>query len=109
MLSVGEADAANQRLFPEQQVDVSFATPPIANTVKAPATALTRDSFVWVVVNNTLKLERISLIEENSDTVTFQFIEDPALARDLVRYPLSTMIEGQTVTPEFLVNEGGAL
>lgn len=104
VLSLVSPYDSNSAFHPEQLVDVRFTGNPISHAIVAPATVLTRDNQVWTVNGNALKRERINLIEETDATVTFKFPEHSHETRNLVLYPLSTMIEGQTVTPKLMPN-----
>ncbi|REL26225.1 efflux RND transporter periplasmic adaptor subunit [Thalassotalea euphylliae] len=86
-------------LSPAQQVSVSFTTAQHANTIIAPASVLTRDQQVWTVQNNKLVLEDIHLLNEAAGQILFTFHKQTLQQRQLVRYPLSTMLSGQTVEP----------
>lgn len=108
VLNVAASDQGDSVFHPEQLVKVSFVGQPINHGVLAPATVLTRDNQVWTIDGDTLKLESVHVIDERNNTVTFQFTERPYAARELVLYPLSTMIEGQRVAPTLVANDTGA-
>lgn len=97
VLAIDNPYEVQQGLLPEQQVEVVFASKRISNAVITPATALTRDNKVWTVVNNKLLLEQVTVIDESADSVMFKFVDKPSVARQVVRYPLSTMLVGQMV------------
>ena len=104
-LSIENPYEGGIHLLPEQQVLVSFLGQPIANAVSLPATVLTRDNQVWVVENGVLISEQVQLITENDDTVSLQFVNHPSKHRQVVAYPLSTMIEGQQVQSQIMTME----
>lgn len=97
LLAVDSPFKQQLSLLPEQQVKVIFSSKLIDNAVVTPATVLTRDNKVWTVTDNKLSLEQVSLIDESADTVMFQFVEKPQAQRQVVLYPLSTMLAGQSV------------
>ena len=99
-LAINEPYENDTNLLPEQQVDIVFASNPIEYAVVTPATVLTRDNQVWTVTENRLALEQIQLIEENPDTIIFRFSANPDTARQIVLYPLSTMLKGQVIKAE---------
>lgn len=85
-------------LLPEQQVEVNFLSNPIDNAVIAPATVLSRDNKVWVVEDSKLVLEQVNILEESAESVMFTFVNEPQESRQIVLFPLSTMLNGQSVT-----------
>ena len=94
-LTIEKVDQSTQSLLPEQQVDVSFSSKLIENAVSAPATVLTRDNKVWTITDNLLNLEQVQVFDESDESIVFSFVNNPALPRQLVQYPLSTMLVGQ--------------
>lgn len=97
-LTIDQPFDSQHVLLPEQHVDVTFSSKPIENVVVTPSTVLTRDNHVWTVKNSRLAIEQVTLIEESDASVVFSFVKQPALARQVVLYPLSTMLEGQEVS-----------
>lgn len=91
--------AGPHRLSPNTTVTVSMKGQVVENVVVAPATTLTPDGQVWVVENNRLSKEAVHLVEEFDDRVYFQFVQTPTKARDIVRFPVSTLLVGQRVDP----------
>lgn len=105
LLTIEQAYQQASYLMPQQQVEVNFSVAATDNAVTAPATVLTRDNKVWTVSNNKLVLEPITLLYEQTSQVMFAFEQNPSQARQVVLYPLSTMLVGQSVTTE-LVSSG---
>lgn len=92
-------------LLPDQQVSVTFAGQTQDHVVQLPATSLTRDNHVWVVENDMLVQEQITLISEGDKVILATFKQSPEKARAVVEFPLSTMIEGKKVKGEFRIKE----
>ncbi len=84
-------------LLPDQQVKVRFTGANIEQVVRAPASALTEDGRVWSVNAGKLHLEDIELLDEQAEFILFRYRHQPSRARSLVRYPLSSMLNGQDV------------
>lgn len=108
-LSVERFPDDSENLLPEQQVIIHFNSTTIADAVVTPSTVLTRDNKVWTVANNKLQLETVTLIDEQASTVMFTFTENPQQARQVVLFPLSTMITGQEVSAKSFENDSGVL
>ncbi len=85
-------------LLPEQQVEVRFSGAPQPHVVRAPASVLTEEGKVWSVNGSILQLESIDLLDEQADYILFRYRRQPEQSRQLVRYPLSSMLAGQAVT-----------
>ncbi len=100
LLSIDKPYERGIELKLEEQIDVVFSRKAIDNAVIAPASVLTRDNHVWTVVNNALKLEHVDLVHEDAESVMFVFKLSPHESRTIVRYPLSTMIDGQLVNAD---------
>lgn len=97
VLTVEQPFSGEQPLMPEQQVLVTFVGKERANVVQAPATVLTQDNQVWSVIDGKLALELVDIIDEQGDSVAFQYQVAQASPRTLVRFPISTMLVGQKV------------
>lgn len=97
LLTVAKPYQDQVNLLPEQQVDVTFSSKVINHAVVTPATVLTRDNKVWTVNDSKLTLEQVRLIEESAESVVFKFVDNPDTERQVVLYPLSTMLIGQSV------------
>lgn len=102
VLTTDEPYKTQTSLLPEQQVEVVFSTKLIENAVVTAATVLTRDNKVWSIAQQKLVLEPVNVIEERADSVMFSFVEQPSLPRQVVLYPLSTMLVGQAVKPKLV-------
>lgn len=86
------------------RVHIQLAASPLA--MKIPATALTRDGQVWTVnKQNQLVREEVTMLEEQQAWVWVVFARDPQRSRNLVVYPLLSMLPGQQVTPEVIQPE----
>ena len=86
-------------LLPDQQVSVTFSGPALSDVVKAPASVITEDGKVWSLTESSLKLENIELLEEKPDYILYRYEEKPSTQRQLVLFPLSSMLQGQQATP----------
>lgn len=98
MLEVASPYQGATQLLAGQQVDVIFGGVTQHFVVEAPASALTDDGHVWSVVDSSLRLERVELLEQRPETVLFRYRNNPEQERQLVRFPLASFLEGQTVT-----------
>ncbi|MCE0494485.1 efflux RND transporter periplasmic adaptor subunit [Vibrio salinus] len=100
VLNVKHPFVGNDPLLPDQFVEVLFSVPLLRDVVEAPSSVLTQDGQVWSLVEGRLKLERIELIEETPGKVRFRYKQKPDQPRLLVRFPLSSMLQGQKALPE---------
>jgi RND family efflux transporter MFP subunit len=107
VLNINKPFSGEDPLLPDQFVNVIFEGENIENIVTAPSSALTQDGKVWTLLDGRLLLEEIELIEESSDVIKFRYINKPEINRLLVRFPLSSMLQGQEASPEFFANEAG--
>ena len=82
-------------LLPDQQVAVLFNGTELQNVVEAPATVLTEDGKVWSLADGKLLLEEVEILQELPEIVKYRYVNNPVEPRSLVRFPLSTMLEGQ--------------
>ncbi|MEM7315228.1 MAG: HlyD family efflux transporter periplasmic adaptor subunit, partial [Planctomycetota bacterium] len=98
MLEVASPYESDQPLLADQQVNVFFEGEVMESVVKAPASVLTEDGKVWSVADKTLRLETIELLDEQPEHVLFRFAVQPERERLLVRFPLSTYLESQSVS-----------
>jgi RND family efflux transporter MFP subunit len=86
-------------LLPDQQVSVTFVGPALHNVIKAPASVITEDGKVWSLTDGTLQLETIDLLEEKSEYILYRYQQKSDSPRQLVLFPLSSMLQGQKATP----------
>jgi RND family efflux transporter MFP subunit len=91
-------------VLPEQQVKLVVHGKRV-NSFMAPVSALTQDGEIWRIDNdNRIHLNKVNLLAQDSQQVWFQLAEDhvSSLGTDesllLVRYPMSHLIDGQTVS-----------
>ena len=105
VLTVAQPYQQAKPLVPQQQVQVSFSVVATDNTVIAPATVLSRDNKVWTIDEGKLALESITLLQEKMSQVMFVFERNPAKPRQVVLYPLSSMLVGQSVVAELVTTE----
>ena len=105
-LTIDNPYKSHLSLFPDLQVNVAFTSKEYHNAVVTPATVLTRDNKVWTIQNGELKLEKVQLLEESATEVMFTFSENAELTRQVVLYPLSTMIAGQPAQATPIVTQG---
>lgn len=89
---------ADTPLLPDQQVQVTFSGPALVNVIKAPASVITEDGKVWSLTEGKLQLEDIELLEEKADYLLYRYKNKPDQSRQLVIFPLSSMLQGQTAT-----------
>ncbi len=84
-------------LLPDEHVRVHFVTPKHSHLVQAPASVLTDDGQVWTVFNDRLTLEAVDVLEHGPEQLLLRFVKSPEKARQLVRFPISTLLQGQYV------------
>ncbi len=101
MLQVANPFQRAEPLLAEQQVNVVFTVETSKFVITAPASALTEDGKVWSVFDQSLRLESIELLDEQPELVLFRYRDRPEQKRLLVRFPLSSFLEGQSVTTTF--------
>ncbi|MGK0445390.1 MAG: RND family efflux transporter MFP subunit [Bermanella sp.] len=89
---------ADTPLLPDQQVQVTFSGPALVNVIKAPASVITEDGKVWSLTKGKLQLEDIELLEEKADYLLYRYKNQPDQSRQLVLFPLSSMLQGQKAT-----------
>lgn len=93
------------RLLPDEQVQVRLSGPLMKHLVQAPASALTEDGQVWTVQEGILKREPVDVFEQGTDHLLLRFIEQPEQPRQLVRFPISTLLQGQQVSVKEMPSE----
>ncbi len=96
-LEVSNPYSSDKPLLSGQQVEVVFEGPIQSNMVHAPASVLTEDGKVWSINSGLLILEDIELLDEQAEYVSFRYRNRPTKKRQLVSYPLSSMLVGQKV------------
>lgn len=88
---------AQSPLLPDEQVRVRIAGPAQPHLVQAPASALTEDGQVWTVEQDVLKREPVEVLEQGAEYALLRFVHQPEQPRRLVRFPISTLLQGQKV------------
>ncbi|MBM95308.1 MAG: hypothetical protein CMI09_05615 [Oceanospirillaceae bacterium] len=84
-------------LLPDEQVRVRISGPVQPHLVQAPASALTEDGKVWTVEQDALRREPVEVLEQGAEHVLLRFVHQPEQSRQLVRFPISTLLQGQKV------------
>ncbi|BFM17081.1 efflux RND transporter periplasmic adaptor subunit [Maricurvus nonylphenolicus] len=99
VLSVEAPFDRPQPLLPDQQVEVVFTGMPTRGFSTVPASALTRDQTLWLVdTDDRLARESVEFITQEKDSALVRFASPSETPRRIVRYPLRSMLEGQTVS-----------
>ncbi len=89
------------QLLPDQQVTATFTGKELADVVVAPVSVLTPDGYVWAVdEQNRLRKTEAQRIFEDDDEVWLRVQSAPDTRLRLVRFPLSSMMAGQAVSPK---------
>ncbi|MCW4444457.1 efflux RND transporter periplasmic adaptor subunit [Vibrio splendidus] len=102
VLSVEAPYQSKPRLFPNQQVQAVVNLGLKDNVVSVPLSAMTRDGYVWTLDNNDrLRKESVSLIGQGSQELDIRFNQQSEQVRRVVQYPLSSMLIGKQVAPNF--------
>ncbi|MFA0133095.1 efflux RND transporter periplasmic adaptor subunit [Vibrio splendidus] len=102
VLSVEEPYQSKPRLFPNQQVQAVVNLGLKDNVVSVPLSAMTRDGYVWTLDNNDrLRKESVSLIGQGNLVLDIRFNQQSEQVRRVVQYPLSSMLIGKQVAPNF--------
>ncbi|MDE1465405.1 efflux RND transporter periplasmic adaptor subunit [Spartinivicinus poritis] len=100
VLKVNRPYNGEQRLLPDQQVMVHFQGPSQPQLFDAPASVLTQDGYVWTVdKQQLLRREAVTLMHQNIERVWVRFNKEPDKTRQIVIYPLGTMLDGQKIQP----------
>ncbi len=100
ILSVEQPYHGANPLLPNQQVKVIISLGTQPNIVALPLSAITRDGYVWTLdEQNRLQKEWVQLIEQAPDRVYGRFENESAKVRQVVVYPLQSMLPGKQVTP----------
>ena len=102
VLSVEAPYQSKPRLFPNQQVQAVVNLGLKDNVVSVPLSAMTRDGYVWTLDNNDrLRKESVSLIGQGNQVLDIRFNQQSEQVRRVVQYPLSSMLIGKQVEPNF--------
>ncbi len=102
VLSVEAPYQSKPRLFPNQQVQAVVNLGLKNNVVSVPLSAMTRDGYVWTLdSNDRLRKESVSLIGQGNQALDIQFNQQSEQVRSVVQYPLSSMLIGKQVEPNF--------
>ncbi|MEZ9159847.1 efflux RND transporter periplasmic adaptor subunit [Vibrio lentus] len=102
VLSVEEPYQSKPRLFPNQQVQAVVNLRLKDNVVSVPLSAMTRDGYVWTLdSNDRLRKESVSLIGQGNQVLDIRFNQQSEQVRRVVQYPLSSMLIGKQVEPNF--------
>ncbi|MFA0617091.1 efflux RND transporter periplasmic adaptor subunit [Vibrio splendidus] len=102
VLSVEAPYQSKPRLFPNQQVQAVVNLGLKNNVVSVPLSAMTRDGYVWTLDNNDrLRKESVSLIGQGNQVLDIRFNQQSGQVRRVVQYPLSSMLIGKQVEPNF--------
>ncbi|MBQ4876617.1 efflux RND transporter periplasmic adaptor subunit [Pseudoalteromonas luteoviolacea] len=87
-------------LLPNQPVQVSMAFSEPVLSYQVPQSAVTRDGYIWTLgIDNTLQKEAIEVLSKSSDAVHIRFEKSSENAKQVVVYPLLSMIAGTHVEP----------
>ncbi|MEZ9243788.1 efflux RND transporter periplasmic adaptor subunit [Vibrio lentus] len=102
VLSVEAPYQSKPRLFPNQQVQAVVNLGLKDNVVSLPLSAMTRDGYVWTLdSNDRLRKESVSLIGQGNQVLDIRFNQQGEQVRRVVQYPLSSMLIGKQVEPNF--------
>ncbi|MFA0188425.1 efflux RND transporter periplasmic adaptor subunit [Vibrio lentus] len=102
VLSVKAPYQNKPRLFPNQQVQAVVNLGLKDNVVSVPLSAMTRDGYVWTLdSNDRLRKESVSLIGQGNQVLDIRFNQQSEQVRRVVQYPLSSMLIGKQVEPNF--------
>ena len=101
VLAVSQPYLAEPRLLPNQQVKVIISLGKQPDIAILPQSAITRDGYVWTLdEDNCLQKEWIQLVEQSRHQVYARFKHDSAKTRQVVVYPLLSMLPGKQVSPQ---------
>lgn len=84
-------------LSPNATVNVKIKGRELANVFVLPSSVLTPDSQVWAVQQGSLIKESVTIEQQYQDKVYLRFQNASDMPREVVRFPLSTMLTGQKV------------
>lgn len=97
---VEQPEQNSKRLKANDMVTLTIKGAKIEHVVAAPTSALTPDGDVWLVENGKLQKQRIEIQQEFTDKVYFTFAQSSEGIKELVRFPTSSMLAGQSVISE---------
>ncbi|PTP59668.1 efflux transporter periplasmic adaptor subunit [Vibrio splendidus] len=102
VLSVEAPYQSKPRLFPNQQVQAVVNLGLKDNVASVPLSVMTRDGYVWTLdTNDRLRKESVSLIGQGNQVLDIRFNQQSGQVRRVVQYPLSSMLIGKQVEPNF--------
>lgn len=100
VLAVNKPYQKTPRLLPNQQLKVVVALASRESVVRVPLSSLTRDGQVWTVDDEEkLRVEEVTVVEEKQDFAYVVFA-NISTSKQVVTYPLLSMIPGTQVNPE---------
>ncbi|WP_062266766.1 efflux RND transporter periplasmic adaptor subunit [Endozoicomonas arenosclerae] len=105
VLSVSQPYSGEKQLLPDQQVTVSFQGQEMESVLDIPASALTEDGYIWMLNgSNELERKQVQQLYEDESRAWVRLPEnaDSDESVKLIIYPLSSMLEGQRVQPEWM-------
>lgn len=101
VLSVPEPYQRDPRLLPNQQVKVIVSLGQQPEIVTLPMSAITRDGYVWTLDEQSrLQKEWVALVGQTQDQVYARFEQNSKQPRQVVIYPLLSMLSGKQVYPQ---------
>lgn len=101
VLSVHKPYQGVTRLLPNQQVKVIVSLGKQTQIVTLPLSAITRDGYVWTLDDqNRLQKEWVKLVGQSHNEVYARFEQNSSKTRQVVLYPLLSMLPGKQVSPQ---------
>lgn len=101
VLSVINPFIPSKTLLANQQVEVLVSLKALPSVAKIPSSALTRDGQVWSIdTQNRLFREEASIIQQSAENTYVEFKSSKQKKRQIVIYPLLSMLPGSKVNPE---------
>lgn len=101
VLSVHQPYEGKASLLPNQQVKVVVSLGKQPQIATLPLSSLTRDGFVWTLDEESrLQKEWVALMGQEQDKVHVRFHKHSSNARQVVVYPLMSMLAGKVVFPQ---------
>ena len=88
-------------LLPDEFVTVTFSGTTLANVVQLPTGTITDGRFVWVLESGRLVKTPVDILNRGNTEVVARFVQQTTTSqskgevRQVVRYPLNSMIAGQ--------------